>query len=79
MLTVTGDKTVDEGQVLDLSGQMAPILGVFVDTGTHDKHTATVDWGDGSGVQPVPSPRRPDRASSPRRTSTPTTESTPSR
>ena len=30
---------------------MAPILGVFVDTGTHDKHTATVDWGDGSGVQ----------------------------
>ena len=36
--------------MLDLSGQRRPILGVFVDTGTHDKHTATVDWGDGSGV-----------------------------
>jgi PKD repeat protein len=51
VLVVTGDKTVDEGQLLDLSGQAAPILGLFIDTGTHDKHTATVDWGDGSGVQ----------------------------
>jgi PKD repeat protein len=51
VLVVAADQMVNEGQLLDLSGQGAPILGLFIDTGTHDKHTATVDWGDGSGVQ----------------------------
>jgi PKD repeat protein len=42
---------VNEGQLLDLGGNGAPILGLFIDTGTHDTHTAKVDWGDGSGIQ----------------------------
>ena len=51
MLAVTDDQTVDEGQPLDLTGNGNPILGLFVDNGTLDTHTATVDWGDGSGVR----------------------------
>ena len=48
MLVVTTDKTVNEGQLLDLTGNASPLLGLFIDTGTLDLHTATVDWGDGS-------------------------------
>jgi len=46
------NQTVNEGQLLDLSGLAgAPSLGLFIDPGTLDSHTATVDWGDGSPVE----------------------------
>jgi hypothetical protein len=47
-LTVQGDKTIaiDEGQQVAFSN-----LGLFTDPGYLDTHTATVDWGDGTGVQ----------------------------
>lgn len=48
-LTVA-DQAVDEGATLDLSGGR---LGSFVDQGTRDTHTATVNWGDGSTTQTV--------------------------
>jgi hypothetical protein len=49
-LQLADNQTVDEGAILDLtSGQ----LGSFDDAGTQDTHTATVDWGDGSGLQTV--------------------------
>jgi hypothetical protein len=46
------DQDVNEGQLLDLSGLSgAPPLALFIDPGTLDTHTATVDWGDGSLVE----------------------------
>jgi PKD repeat protein len=51
ILVVADDQTVSEGQLLDLGGNGAPILGLLIDSGTRDTHTATVDWGDGSGVE----------------------------
>ncbi len=51
VLTVAADQTVDEGSLLDLSGISGPPLGLYVDPGILDTHTATVDWGDGSGVE----------------------------
>ena len=46
------DQDVNEGQLLDLSGLSgAPPLALFIDPGTLDTHTATVDWGDGSPVE----------------------------
>jgi PKD repeat protein len=45
------DQSIDEGELLDLSGNGTPALGIYVDNGVLDTHTATVDWGDGSGVQ----------------------------
>jgi PKD repeat protein len=50
-ISVAADQTVNEGALVNLSGIGAPVLGVFTDAGTHDLHTATIDWGDGSGVQ----------------------------
>lgn len=49
-LTVPADQNVNEGTVLDLSGDK---LGSFTDVGTLDSHTATVDWGDGSPTEAV--------------------------
>ena len=49
-LNLADDQTVNEGTELDLNGGQ---LGSFTDTGTQDTHTATVDWGDGSGIQSV--------------------------
>jgi PKD repeat protein len=52
VLVVSQDQMVNEGQLLNLSGSGgAPPLGLFVDAGVNDTHTATVDWGDGSGPQ----------------------------
>ncbi|MEX2307120.1 MAG: hypothetical protein WD738_05985 [Pirellulales bacterium] len=39
---------VNEGQLLDLSGVTGPPLGLFVDDGILDTHTATIDWDDGT-------------------------------
>lgn len=50
VLTVAVDQTIDEGATLDLGGGQ---LGSFTDVGTLDTHTATVDWGDGTGTQSV--------------------------
>ena len=51
-LVAADDQIVIEGTELDLSAiGLAPPLGLFVDPGILDTHTATVDWGDGSGVQ----------------------------
>lgn len=50
ILDLAGDQTVNEGTELDLTGGQ---LGSFTDSGTQDTHTATVDWGDGSGIQSV--------------------------
>ncbi|QEG36790.1 hypothetical protein Pr1d_41260 [Bythopirellula goksoeyrii] len=49
-LTVADDQTIDEGALLDLTGDR---LGSFTDVGSLDSHTATVDWGDGSPVAVV--------------------------
>jgi PKD repeat protein len=49
-LQVAANQTVDEGAMLDLTGGA---LGSFTDEGTLDTHTATVNWGDGSGDQVV--------------------------
>jgi PKD repeat protein len=51
VLVVAVDQTVNEGEELDLSGEGAPPLGLFIDPGKLDTHTATIDWGDGSAVQ----------------------------
>jgi hypothetical protein len=52
VLVTATDQTVNEGQLLDLSAQGgAPALGLFVDPGFLDTHTATVNWGDGSPTQ----------------------------
>src|SRR4029077_20599111 len=51
VLTVALDQTDDEGQSLNLTGNANPLLGLFVDDGKLDTHTATVDWGDGSPLQ----------------------------
>ena len=50
VLTVAAAQTVDEGALLDLSGDQ---LGSFTDVGSLDQHTATVDWGDGSPLASV--------------------------
>lgn len=50
ILNVAADQEVDEGALLDLTGGR---LGAFIDLGTRDTHTATVDWGDGSPVEAV--------------------------
>ncbi|TWU24731.1 PKD domain-containing protein [Bythopirellula polymerisocia] len=49
-LTLAGNQEVNEGAVLDLSGDK---LGSFTDAGSLDTHTATVDWGDGSPLAAV--------------------------
>ncbi len=52
VLVVAIDQTVNEGQPLDLSGiGGAPPLGLFIDNGVLDTHTATVNWGDGSATE----------------------------
>ncbi len=51
VLVVAANQTVNEGQLLDLSGDGAPPLGLFVDPGLLDTHTATVNWGDGSATE----------------------------
>jgi PKD repeat protein len=52
VLVVALDQTANEGQPLNLSGiGGAPPLGLFVDTDFDDTHTATVHWGDGSGIE----------------------------
>ena len=51
VLVVASDQNVNEGQLLDLSGVSAPPVGLFIDDGRHDTHTATVDWGDGSAPE----------------------------
>ncbi|MEX2091159.1 MAG: PKD domain-containing protein, partial [Pirellulales bacterium] len=51
VLTVAPDQMVDEGSLLDLSAVGAPPLGLFIDDGLLDTHTATVDWGDGSTIE----------------------------
>jgi PKD repeat protein len=51
VLVVAIDQTIDEGQSLNLSGIGAPPLGLFIDDGIHDTHTATVNWGDGSATE----------------------------
>ena len=48
-VSVVGDQTnVPEGSLLDL-----PNLATFTDPGVLDKHTYTIDWGDGSLVQTI--------------------------
>ena len=45
-------QNVFEGDVLNLSAMGgAPPLGLFLDNGTLDTHTATVNWGDGTATQ----------------------------
>ncbi|HVT26667.1 MAG TPA: PKD domain-containing protein, partial [Lacipirellulaceae bacterium] len=52
VLVTAPDQTVAEGHLLDLSGTGgAPPLGLFVDPGLLDTHTATVNWGDGSTTE----------------------------
>jgi PKD repeat protein len=52
VLVVAIDQTANEGQELDLSAVGgAPPLGLFIDNGQLDTHTATIDWGDGSAVE----------------------------
>ena len=53
VLNVLLNQTVNEGQLLDLSGTGSVTLpiGIFVDPDVGDTHTATIDWGDGSPVQ----------------------------
>jgi hypothetical protein len=52
VLVTAADQTVNEGAQLNLSAAGgAPPLGLFVDPGVLDTHTATVDWGDGSPTQ----------------------------
>jgi PKD repeat protein len=51
VLVVAVDQMVDEGSPLDLSAVGAPPLGLFIDKGILDTHTATVDWGDGSALE----------------------------
>jgi PKD repeat protein len=51
MLAVAADQTVNEGALVDLSGVGAPPLGLFLDSGVVDIHSATIDWGDGSAVE----------------------------
>jgi hypothetical protein len=50
VLQLAANQTLSEGANLDLTGGQ---LGTFTDNGTQDTHTATVDWGDGSGTQAV--------------------------
>ena len=49
-LTVADDQEINEGALLDLSGDK---LGSFTDPGSLDTHIATVDWGDGSSLAAV--------------------------
>ncbi len=50
-LVVATMQNVLEGNLLDLSGLgSAPPIGLFVDPGTLDTHTATIDWGDGRAI-----------------------------
>jgi PKD repeat protein len=51
VLVVAVDQTVNEGQELDLSGIGAPPLGLFIDPGKQDIHTATINWGDGTAIE----------------------------
>ena len=51
VLVVAVNQTASEGALLDLSGNGTPPLGLFVDEGVLDTHTATVDWGDGSSIE----------------------------
>ena len=51
-LVVAPDQTIDEGTLLDLSALGgASALGLFVDAGVLDTHTATANWGDGSPAE----------------------------
>jgi len=51
VLVVQQPQNVFEGDTLNLSGVGAPPLGLFVDSGSLDTHTATVNWGDGNPTQ----------------------------
>ena len=52
VLVVALDQTSQRRSPLDLSAVGgAPPLGLFVDEGLLDTHTATVDWGDGSAIE----------------------------
>lgn len=52
VLVVAAPQNVFEGDLLDLSGvNGAAPIGLFVDVGTLDTHTATINWGDGSPLQ----------------------------
>ena len=53
VLVVAPDQMVFEGSLLDLSAMGAPPLALFIDDGTLDTHTVTVDWGDGSIADPL--------------------------
>jgi PKD repeat protein len=51
-LIVATMQNVFEGDELDLSALGgAPALGLYIDPGTLDTHTATVDWGDGTAIE----------------------------
>ena len=58
VLIVALPQMVNEGTLLDLSGVGTPPLGLFVDDGKLDTHTATVNWGDGSAIQSLDLLRR---------------------
>ena len=51
VLNVAPNQTVNEGQLLNLSGIGTPPLALFADQGTIDVHTATINWGDGSSPE----------------------------
>jgi PKD repeat protein len=52
VLVTAPNQTVNEGQLLNLSGTGgAPPLGLFVDVGIVDTHTAIINWGDGSSLE----------------------------
>ena len=51
VLNVAPNPTVNEGQLLNLSGIGTPPLALFADQGTIDVHTATINWGDGSSPE----------------------------
>ena len=50
-LTLVGVPDSQRRSDAQLDGHRHPVLGIFTDVGQHDKHIATIDWGDGSGVQ----------------------------
>jgi hypothetical protein len=50
VLTVAENQTVNEGAVLDLTNGA---LGSYTDQGTLDTHSAVINWGDGTGDQPI--------------------------
>ena len=45
------ERTADEGGTITLNPAGEPLLVAFVDIGSLDTHTATIDWGDGSAIE----------------------------